>query len=540
MLTALRGDRTYVTSVNGIGGTGKTALAHWGVLESYKSHLFDFIISVSAKDRELLPSGIQPLTPILTSFAALLDEILDVTGLGDLKHENEEVKENEIRSIITGEPFLLFIDNLETIDDARLLHFLETLPKPVKAIITSRRARVRHSVYPIDVGVFAMSEALRFLEIQAERRGHDFILDLPPPQKEAIVQACSRLPLGIEWLVGQADTPDKANNLANALTGSGRVGEELLEFCFRRIHDDLSPSAKRCLAVLSVFEKAESLEPIAAGAQLPHALADDALDELRACALVEVVHDSRLNLLTYTMLPLTKKFAYSGLVRDQREEAEIRRALTRHFEAFDIADPNQRRLVSEVRMGLRDPDTELLNLAIALKQAGRHTEAERYYLDAISRNPKSWRAHREAAEYYRHPPISNMREALRLYEQAVALAPRKGRDRGLILREFGILLRDSGVPGAMTKARDVLDEALREFSGRDDSICRHALGDVYQRLQMRRKAAEVLEPLINHPYEEQRRKTYPLLEELYRLLGEQVKLVELRDRMARERREGSE
>lgn len=357
VLAGLKDDRTYVTSLTGIGGAGKTALAHWGVLEAYKSKTFDFIVSLSAKDRELLASGIQPITPTLTSFRTLLDEILDVAGFGDLKSQDDAAKEAEIRSILTGERFLLLIDNLETIDDVRILAFLETLPKPVKAIITSRRARVRHSVYPVDVGVFAPSEALRFLEIQAERRGRDFILNLLSSGKEAIVQACSFLPLVIEWFVGQADTADKANALSQALLGSARTGEELLEFCFRRIHNQISPTAKRCLKVLSIFDKPESIEPVAAGAQLPQTIADDALDELRGCALVEVVHDPRSNLLTYTMLPLTRKFAYSELVKDQREEADIRRNLTRYFEASDIADSNQRRLISEVRMGVRDPET---------------------------------------------------------------------------------------------------------------------------------------------------------------------------------------
>jgi tetratricopeptide (TPR) repeat protein len=451
-----------------------------------------------------------------------------------LKAASDDEKDAQVRALIRGERCLLFIDNLETVDDSRILNFIETLPKPVKALITSRRARVRHSVYPVDVGVFQQNEAIQFLRIQSERRGKDFLLDLPSNRKGAIVAACSFLPLVIEWFVGQVKSIDDSLRFESALSGSTKTGEELLEFCFRRIHDSLSPSAKRILKVMSIFDKPEGLEPIASGAQLPLQAADDALEELRDCALIEYLHDSRVNALTYTMLLLTRKFAYSELVRDSKEESDIRRHLTRYFDATDIADLNQRRLVSEVRLGVRDPESELLHLAIALRDARKYNEAEKYFTEAIRRNATSWRAYREAAEYYRHAPIFNTREALRLYEQAYAYAPKKGRDRGFILREYGILLRDSGLPGSMTRARDLLEEALKDFSDKDDSVCRHALGDVYIKLSARRKAVEVLEPLLKHPYPEQRRKTYPLLEQLYDLLGEQVKLVELRDRRSRD------
>ena len=113
-------------------------------------------------------------------------------------------------------------------------------------------------------------------------------------------------------------------------------------------------------------------------------------------------------------------------------------------------------------------------------------------------------------------------------------APKKGPDRGLVLREYGILLRDSGLPGAMKRARDVLEEGLKEYAGRDNSVCRPALGDVLMRLSAHRLAVEVLEPLLDHPNEAQRRKTYPLLEQLYTRLNERLKLNDLKGQMARD------
>lgn len=534
VLAGLGDRRSYVTSLTGIGGAGKTALACWGVLEAYQRKMFDYIVSLSAKDRELAQAGIEPITPALTSFGTLLDEILEVTGCSEFKELGEKEKEECVRELLKGERCLLFVDNLETVDDARILQFLETLPEPVKAITTSRRVRVRHSIYPIDVGVFEMREAVRFVENQAERRGKDFMLDLPANRKRELAEACSFLPLVIEWFVGRVRNGGEVNTLEEALRGSGRTGEELLEFCFRRVHDYLSPGARRVLKVLSIFEKPEPIEPIAGGAQLSLQAADDALEELRECALVDSAHEPKANAVTYSILPLTRKFAYAELLREGYEEAEVRKRLNRYFQAMDIADPAQRRMVSGMRQGVLPPGTESVSVAVALAKAGKHEEAEHYFKEAIRRDPRSWRAYREAAEFYRHAPVPNLSEALRLYEQAYAWAPKKGPDRGLILREFGILLRDSGLPGGMLRARDLLEEGLKEYAGKDDSVCRHALGDVLMRLSMHRKAVEILGPLLDHPNETPRQKTYPLLEQLYARLGERVKLTELRERMAKE------
>ena len=103
-----------------------------------------------------------------------------------------------------------------------------------------------------------------------------------------------------------------------------------------------------------------------------------------------------------------------------------------------------------------------------------------------------------------------------------------------MLREYGILLRDSDLPHGLTRARDLLEEAITEVRGRDEAICRHALGDVYMRLSAYLRAVEVLEPLLAHPDPVTRQKTYPLLQQLYQRIGEHVKGVELRDRMARD------
>jgi Putative DNA-binding domain/NB-ARC domain len=161
--SALVSKRAAVTSVIGIGGVGKTALATWAVLRSYYRRSFDFIVSVTAKDRELTSGGIKAIDQQLTSFEALLDAILDTFALGDYKTLPVDQREKRVRECLDAGKGLLYVDNLETVDDSRIIAFLDDLPVGTRALVTSRRSRVRVSVVPVDLGPLTESESSAFI-----------------------------------------------------------------------------------------------------------------------------------------------------------------------------------------------------------------------------------------------------------------------------------------------------------------------------------------------------------------------------------------
>jgi hypothetical protein len=57
ILKGLKNSRISVVTLTGIGGVGKTALAIWAVKDAYKNMNYDYIISMTAKDRELISTG---------------------------------------------------------------------------------------------------------------------------------------------------------------------------------------------------------------------------------------------------------------------------------------------------------------------------------------------------------------------------------------------------------------------------------------------------------------------------------------------------
>lgn len=125
VLAGLRDDRTYVTTLNGIGGIGKTALASWAVLQAHNDRQFEFIVSLSAKDRELTERGLRPMEASLTSYEDLINEIVDVLGFSELQQQSLSSREDALKTLLPGSDVLLFVDNLETVNDGRVVTFLE-------------------------------------------------------------------------------------------------------------------------------------------------------------------------------------------------------------------------------------------------------------------------------------------------------------------------------------------------------------------------------------------------------------------------------
>ncbi len=526
VIEGLRDERTFVTSLTGIGGVGKTALACWGVLKAYEEKWFEFITSISAKDRALTSSGISEVTATGSSLSQLLDSLLEVIGFSELSSAPEKQKEKEVRDILKGTKVLLLVDNLETVQDEALINFLDNLPVPVKAILTSRKSRVRKAVFPIEVGQFEQKEALIFLDLVAAKKGRDFIPDMNLQERQLIVESCYRIPLVIEWFVGIARDGASAVELARKLEFSPRQSEELLEFCFRRVHADLGLEARKILKVLSMFSEPQPIEALNAACAMPIDSVSTGLDELFDASLIVKTYDPRLRDTTFGMLPITRRFAYAELNKEPGLEQTLRKALSVWYEGTDIVDSDRRKIVVQVRQGKRDVDTLLVDAAKQLRNDGKFSEAEDFLLQAVQRNPNSWRAMRETGDFYKHD--GKTARALEFYAKASKLAPRKGKDRALIFREYGILLRDAGTPDALKDAATALEEALKETP--NDPVCLYVLAQVLCRRDMYTKAESLLEKLVASQDQKSRIKAYPLLKKCYEYSRDKLKISDLRAR----------
>ncbi len=523
--SALQNPRTCIAAITGIGGVGKTALATWACLEAYHNQQFAFIVSITAKDRQLTSSGIQPLQPQLTSFEALLDAMLEVLGFPEVKAEPIGPKEAYVRDLLEDSNGLLYVDNLETVDDARIVVFLDNLPEGVRAITTSRRTTVRVSVHPVDLGPMTRLEGIQFIISLAQKPGFQYVNDLEKADRLHIVDACKGIPLAVHWTLARAHSKPEAIDFSNRLTGFTKRDEELLEFCFRRVFDSMTEHEKTVVQVLSLFQQPLPIEAILVGTFLTDTKVRDILDDLIADAVVQRVFDVDRNDYCYSLFSLTRAFVYAQVSKEKELERQIRKRLTDWFEATDIRDEDEQVVVRELRQGKSSPEAALLDLAQAAERRGDTNSAQSLYEQAISRNPRSCRAARLFAEFCRHR-LEKYGDALRLYEQAAANAPSQGQERGLIFREWAILTRDSGNPEAADLAIERLEIALEEIPQDPTATC--TLAGILSKRGHYKRVIELLEPFKNHPAQNTRDIAQQLLLRAYEQTQDVLKAYELK------------
>ena len=442
---ALKDQRVAIVSLVGIGGAGKTCLATWAVLEAYRRREFEFIVSVTAKDRELTNSGIQDLKPTLTSFDSLIAAILEVLGCEYMLSRPFEEQLGEVRKFLPGQKGLLLVDNLETVDDARVIDFLENLPEGMKAVTTSRRTRVRNLTKAIDVGGFERPELLEFMTSLRSEPRLGYLHQLTESEQFGIGKSCDMIPLVVKWTLMRSKTPSEAISNAEFLQTSGRRGGELLEYSFRRVFEEMDGSEKQLLKLLAIFQRPLPMEALLVGTDFQHSEADDAISSLCNDGLVQRQFDTDRNDYAYALPPLARSFLLRDITRSQHSTLDtMRKRLSDWYEAKDIKNEDQRGVVRRLRQGKESPEAGYLMLAHAAAKRGDTEDAKSLFDQAVSRSgANSWTARWDSAEFAR-VTLKNKTLALEQYSKAAQVCPRRGHERGVINREYALLLRDSG------------------------------------------------------------------------------------------------
>lgn len=519
--------RITTTGLIGVGGLGKTALATWVVKRAYEAEQFQYIISATAKDRELTNTGILGLQVQTTSFEVLLNQIAEVLGFPDLKQETIGTREQSIKELLGSGQGLLFVDNLETIDDKRLVGFLEDLPTGVKALVTSRRHSVRTASRPIDIPPMTDAEVLRYLRLLQHEKPYAHLSALSDEEILRLGTALDGIPLALRWVIGRNKDVISLMRSVEVLHADAGRGE-LLEFSFRRVFDDMKATEKRVLETISVLEQPLTTEALVAGCGHPEGSVLDAVDTLVEDAIVQRVFDSEINDYCFTVLTLTRSFVRIHFRREPNRQQEILRNLTNWFEARDVRNEDERLVIRELRTGGTPDDTALVDLAIGAKNRGDFPGAENLFRQAAQRNPRSWRAAREGAEFFRHD-LKDHVEALKWYDRAGANAPKAGQDRLVILREWGRLLMTSGRPDALSLAEEKFLAALE--ANPKDLITRLSLATCYDKRGVYRRVIEILESESFSVNPKTQKSIWPLLLKAYEKTNELLKAADLKSRI---------
>lgn len=514
VMRGLHHNRATSVCLIGIGGVGKTALATWAVKKLYVDGEYDYIVSISAKDRELATSGIQSISQKLTSLDDLLDAILDVIGFPEAKSDILEDKKRTVLDLISGEKLLLFVDNLETAIDKDIIEFINYLPEPVKALITSRRNVITVSSFPIEIGSLTNEEIVRYITSLSALSKFSYCNSLSDLEKEKIGNVFNGIPLAIKWIISSCKNSEELLTKAASMESGGIQNEELLEFCFRRVFDEMSSIEKGVMRILAVISDLP-IEAIvqAYGSNSKSAEIIDALETLVSDTIIIRYYDADARSDKYRLLSLTQKFMLKNCIT-AKEEQDIHYRLSCWYNATDIKGSEERQLVSAMRQGGQNMGATLVAFAESAAKKGDISTAVKFFNSAIARDPNNWFVYWRYGEYFRHIEKS-IAQSITMYESALkySKAEKITSQIATMHREFGIIYGNSGRPDANARAIKHFEIAHNNMP--NDPICAKGLATQYEKKGNTTGIVELLEPFKSSKDEKTRLLLLPILRRAY-------------------------
>ncbi|HEY3571569.1 MAG TPA: tetratricopeptide repeat protein [Thermoanaerobaculia bacterium] len=290
-------DRSWGVVLDGPGGVGKTTLAleaaHRALAEHYPLKLW-----FTAKDRELLPHGVQPLQDHrVESFHALLNEIGRALGRDYIPKAIPEDRPQLVRYALASYSALLVLDNLETFspeERRRVFELLNNLPSTCRAIVTSRRrtdgSTAAHNLRLDKLERDAADELLSELG-----RRWEPVARLTWDDRDRLYAETGGNPLLLTWVAGQLGrTTGRCRTIDEAI---GRLQEahhlqqvdeknDPLDFVFGDLVETFTKDETAVLASLVHFTRPAPVDWLLPLTGLSRKAAETALDGLRDRALL--------------------------------------------------------------------------------------------------------------------------------------------------------------------------------------------------------------------------------------------------------------
>jgi tetratricopeptide (TPR) repeat protein len=451
---AITGDpRIWIINVHGPGGVGKSAAVNAVTYDLFQSGEFESIIQLSAKERALSSSGIVTQTPSLVSLENLLDHILAIfeeSSTGDLDQKKALTLE-----LLCAFRTLLVLDNMETVDDGRIIKFVQGLPvnSQTRVLLTSRE-RTGNWEYPIPVAELNHDEVRRFLEVKASEMEVDLLVDDSLSARVATVSG--GLPLAIQWLLGQFKVKGDMDEVLKSLD---RRDSPILEFSFGNIWSRLSGDAKITLAVASIFDSPPAVDDFVIATAFEVERIEKSLTELNNYTLVTKESQASGRHI-YLALPITLAFARHQLEAMEGFEIEIRKRY------------------QEYRNQMTLQEAEIKKFAGAFVTYGLSTESEKRAAILCRRGE---------SEMF----VGKVDNAEALFKEARALAPN---NPYVLALSASYELARNRIGRALEFAEDACKRATRETG----VLCFTIKARIYDVQRDRRRRAEALERALEY------------------------------------------
>lgn len=363
--------RWPLISIEGMGGIGKTTLATevgYACLPGGPADLddpFEACVFISAKDR--------PIT-----LSDLLDTIARVLNYPYIIQQTPPAeKSTEVDRLLRGHRVLIIADNFETVTDPALITYLQNIPEPSKALITTRHGQLR-AVWPIPLRGLADAEALELIHRHARRLRLPTVAEAKDEALKLLVDVTGGNPYAIVTALGYLKGGSLAlDSLVNALYRAGPDMDKIFNYIFNRAWEILSQDARHLLMVMPFFVESASKAALGAAAEVEGYYLDTAISQLVEMSLLEVNDALAEDQRRYSVHPLTLAFAGAKLREALEWEREAREQWKQYFFNFVayhvVREEPKERYWNSLGLTLIDPEwPNLLNVLAWAAQNKEH------------------------------------------------------------------------------------------------------------------------------------------------------------------------
>lgn len=303
-----------IIAITGIGGIGKTALAYEIAHRAVETSLFEDALWESAKQYELLGGTIYARPDEAITRESLLSSIARQLGRFEILQLHPDERRLRLQYILQHSPYLLIVDNLETIEDYQaLVEELTDLLKPSRAILTSRiRLESNKHLQEIHIKGLPESEAVKFLRHEGHEKNTLPVADAGKTILKRIVKVTGGMPLAMKFFIAQVGTGLSVNEELKRLQ-SAENDEILYRYIFFDLWSTLNIPSQKILVSIPAFADSVPrflLQPVA---QVSDDEFEPSVADLIKKSLVEKIDHADVQKCRYKIHQLTRHFINSDL-----------------------------------------------------------------------------------------------------------------------------------------------------------------------------------------------------------------------------------
>ncbi len=309
----------WLVSIEGMGGIGKTSLAHAICRQIIRQRNFDDVGWVSARSQIFKLSGqIKAVDKPALTTESLIDQLLAQLRPNLPKPETLSFEEAQrlLQDRLQQARHLIVIDNLETVQDVEeLLPTLSQLANPAKFLLTSRESFYDEAaIYHFPLPELSETDALCLIRHEIEQHNLTHLQQASEADLKKIVRTVGGNPLALRLVVGQTHIFALNVILEDLAQARSQTVEELYIYIYRRAWEALDEPARELFLTMPLLtDEGECIEDLAELSGMAAGLAHTALKHLVDLNLVNSSGDHQAR--HYSIHNLTRTFLQEQVLK---------------------------------------------------------------------------------------------------------------------------------------------------------------------------------------------------------------------------------